>query len=312
MEIYNTWKGVKEKHKELVIGLGNFDGVHVGHQSLISGLVEEANNIGGTPVVFTFFPHPLEVLTGKAPPRLLTNEAKQDTIRQLGVKVLLLVPFTLEFAGHSPDVFIEDILVRDLDVKAVFVGYNYTFGKGGRGNPETLMEGGRKHGFKVCVIPPVAVEGVPVSSTLIRGLLADGEVAGARKFLGYYPFIQGAVVTGECRGRTLGFPTANLLIEEDGLTVPANGVYAVKVQVDGEHFLGVANIGIKPTFHGFSVKPNLEVHLLDFHGDLYGKEIKVFFTRRIREEKRFSSPGELVEQIRADINRARAAFCGIE
>jgi len=312
LEIYNTWKGVKEKHRDLVIGLGNFDGVHVGHQRLISGLVEESKKIGGTPAVFTFFPHPMEVLTGKAPPRLLTHEAKQDTIRQLGVKVLLLVPFTLEFADHSPDVFIENILVRDLDVREVFVGYNYTFGKGGRGNPETLMEGGRRHGFKVCVIPPVAVEGVPVSSTLIRGLLADGEVAAARKFLGYPPFVQGAVVTGECRGRTLGFPTANLLIEEDGLTVPANGVYAVKVQVDGEHYLGVANIGIKPTFHGFNSKPNLEVHLLDFHADLYGKEIKVFFTRRIREEKRFSSPGELIEQIRADINRARAAFYGIE
>ncbi|KJR97674.1 MAG: riboflavin biosynthesis protein RibF [Peptococcaceae bacterium BRH_c4a] len=312
MEIYNTWKGVKEKHRDLVIGLGNFDGVHVGHQRLISGLVEESKKIGGTPAVFTFFPHPMEVLTGKAPPRLLTHGAKQDTIRQLGVKVLLLVPFTLEFADHSPDVFIENILVRDLDVREVFVGYNYTFGKGGRGNPETLIEGGGRHGFKVCVIPPVAVEGVLVSSTLIRGLLTDGEVAAARKFLGYPPFVQGVVVTGECRGRTLGFPTANLLIEEDGLTVPANGVYAVKVQVDGEHYLGVANIGVKPTFHGFNFKPNLEVHLLDFHADLYGKEIKVFFIRRIREEKVFSSPGELAEQIRADINRARSAFCGVE
>lgn len=310
--VYRTWKGIKEKHKDLVVGLGNFDGVHVGHQRLISGLVTEAEKIGGTPAVFTFHPHPLEVLTGKAPPRLLAHEAKLDTIRQLGVGVLLLAPFTLEFAAHSPEDFIEKILVKDLGARAVFVGYNYTFGRGGKGTPEVLIEGGKRHGFKVYVIPPVTVDGVPVSSTLIRGLLADGEVSEVRKYLGYYPFVQGVVVAGERRGRKLGFPTANLQLEENGLTVPANGVYAVKVQVDQDLYLGVANIGIKPTFHGFGNRPNLEVHLLDFQGDLYGKGIKVFFTGRIREEKRFSSPGELVEQIRSDINRARAAFTGAE
>ncbi|MFZ5642389.1 MAG: bifunctional riboflavin kinase/FAD synthetase [Bacillota bacterium] len=307
MDIYNTWKGVKEKHKDLVVGLGNFDGVHIGHQILISGLVSEAKKIGGTPAVFTFYPHPLEVLVGKSPPRLMTHKAKQDTFKQLGVKVLLLAPFTLEFASHTPEAFIEKILVQDLSVRSVFVGYNYTFGQGGRGNPETLIEGGRHYGFNVYVIPQVKVDGVPVSSTLVRGLLADGEVAGAAKFLGYNPFVEGVVVAGESRGRTLGFPTANLELEE-GLTVPANGVYAVKVQVDGDDYLGVANIGIKPTFQGFAALPNLEVHLLDFHSDLYGKKIKVIFTRRIREEKRFSSPGELVQQIRMDINRARAAL----
>ncbi|MFZ5646305.1 MAG: bifunctional riboflavin kinase/FAD synthetase [Bacillota bacterium] len=308
MVVYRSWKGVKEKHKDLVVGLGNFDGVHLGHQRLISGLVNEAEKTGGTPAVFTFHPHPMEVITGKAPPKLLTYEAKLETIAQIGVKVLLLVPFTLEFAGHSPEDFIEKILVRDLAVRSVFVGYNYTFGRGGKGTPETLLEWGKRFGFKVYVIPPVTVEGVPVSSTLIRCLLADGEVTEARKFLGYHPFVQGVVVAGESRGRTLGFPTANLQLEENGLVVPAKGVYAVKVQVDGDHYLGVANIGIKPTFHGFNSRPNLEVHLLDFQGDLYGKQIKVFLTRRIREEKRFSSPGELVEQIRSDINRARAAF----
>lgn len=306
MDIYSTWKDVGKKYSDLVVGLGNFDGIHIGHQRLISGLVSEAEKIGGTPAVFTFYPHPLQVLAGKAPPRLLSQRAKQETFSQLGVKVLLQVPFTLEFASRTPESFIEDILVRDLQVKSVFVGYNYTFGQGGRGTPETLIEGGRKMGFTVNVIPPVTMDGVPVSSTLVRGLLADGEVAEARKYLGYYPFLEGDVVAGDSRGRSLGFPTANLNLSE-GLTVPANGVYAVKVQVDGEHYLGVANIGIKPTFQGFDAVPNLEVHLLDFHSDLYGKKIKVFFTRRIREEKRFSSVGELVEQIRLDINCARAA-----
>lgn len=307
MKIYHTWQGIRHKHRDIVVGLGNFDGVHVGHQRLISGLVEEARKIGGTSAVFTFHPHPLEVLTGKAPPRLLSHKAKENTIRQLGVDVLLLVPFTLEFAFLTPELFIEKVLVKELDVRSVFIGYNYTFGQGGLGTAETLIDGGRKYGFKVYVIPPVTVDGVPVSSTLIRGLLADGDVAGAQKLLGYYPFMEGEVVAGERRGRTLGFPTANLRLEE-GVMAPANGVYAVKVHVDGDDYLGVANIGIKPTFHGYNCRPDLEVHLLDFQGDLYGKQIKVFLTGRLREEKRFSSPGELVEQIRLDISRARAAF----
>lgn len=307
LKIYRTWQGLKEKHRDIVAGLGNFDGVHVGHQRLIAGLVEEAGKTGGTPTVFTFHPHPLEVLTGKAPPRLLSQRAKEETIRQLGVEVLLLVPFTLEFASLTPEQFIERILVRELAVRSVFIGYNYTFGRGGKGNAGLLAGAGRKFGFKVFVVPPVTVRGTVVSSTLIRGLLADGEVSQAKKLLGYYPFVEGLVVAGERRGRTLGFPTANLQLEE-GLMAPANGVYAVKVQVDGDHYLGVANIGVKPTFHGFDCRPNLEVHLLDFQGDIYGKWVKVFLTRRIREEKRFSSPSELVEQIRTDISRAREAL----
>ncbi len=307
MKIYRTWQGLRHKHSDIVAGLGNFDGVHIGHQRLISGLVAEAGMIGGTSTVFTFHPHPLEVLTGKAPPRLLPQKAKEETIRRLGVNVLLLAPFTLEFASLTPDQFVERILLRELGVRSVFIGYNYTFGLGGRGTAETLVNWGRRHGFKVFVIPPVTVDGMPVSSTLIRGLLADGDVAGAKKLLGYYPFVEGMVVAGDRRGRTLGFPTANLRLEE-GVMAPANGVYAVKVQVDGGNYPGVANIGIKPTFNGFNCRPEMEVHLLDFQGDLYGKQIKVFLTGRLREEKRFSSPGELVEQIRLDISRARAAF----
>ena len=311
MQVYSSYKNIKQKHKNLVLGLGNFDGVHVGHQRLIADLVKEARNMGGTSSVLTFHPHPLEVLTGRAPLRLLTQSAKEQTIRQLGVEVLLLIPFTLEFASQSPALFIENLLVGEINIRAVFVGYNYTFGRGGEGTPQTLVEAGKMYNFEVFVVPPVTVDGIPVSSTLIRGMLADGEVAEAKKYLGYYPFLEGLVVAGEKRGRTLGFPTANLHLE-DGLTVPANGVYAVGVQVDGDDYLGVANIGVKPTFQGFGARPNLEVHLLDFHSDLYGKRIKVILTRRIREEKRFTSPGELIEQIRVDINNVRTALSGIE
>lgn len=307
MRVYHTWEGIKYKHRDIIVGLGNFDGVHIGHQRLIAGLVGEARSIGGTSAVLTFNPHPLEVLTGKAPPRLLSQEAKQDTIAQMGVDVLLMAPFSPEFAALSPDDFIEKILLEQLGVKAVYAGYNYTFGRGGLGTAQTLIDAGRRHGFRVNIVPQVTVDGVPVSSTLIRNLLADGEVAAAKNFLGYHPFVEGMVVAGKRRGRTLGFPTANLQFAE-GLIIPANGVYAAKVQVDGDIFLGVANIGIRPTFHGSNCRPNLEVHLLDFHSDLYGKQIKVFLTGRIREEKRFASAGELVEQIRSDISMARSVF----
>lgn len=307
MKIYNQWKSLRDKHKNIVIGLGNFDGVHVGHRELITGLVSEANRIGGTATVFTFHPHPLKVLTGKAPPKLLSQESKQFVFRQLGVEVLLLVPFTLVFASQGPDEFIEKVLVKELDVRAVFVGYNYTFGKGGIGTPDKLIDGGKRYGFSVHVIPPVYLDGLPVSSTLIRNLLADGEVSLAKKFLGGYPYVEGVVTAGEKIGRKMGFPTANLDLK-DGLTVPANGVYAVKVQVDGDDYTGVANIGVKPTIHKINPLPKLEVHLLDFQADLYGKLIKVFFNRRIREEKKFASQDELAEQILIDIKKTRDAF----
>lgn len=308
MKVYRSWKGIKEKHHNLVLGLGNFDGIHLGHQKLIKELVSTAKDIGGTPAVFTFYPHPLAILKpDNAPPMLLSQEAKQRMMAHLGVEVLLWVPFTLELAALTPEEFIRDVLHNELGVKAVFVGFNYTFGHKGLGTPEVLENYSSLYGYNVHVIPPFTVGGNTVSSTLIRHLLSDGEVTEARKYLGYCPFVEGPVVTGERRGRQLGFPTANLQLER-GILVPANGVYAVKVQVDGDTCLGVANIGVKPTFHGQNGMRTIEVHLLDFVSDLYGKNIKVHFSRRLREERRFSSPTELVMQIQKDISAARAEY----
>ncbi|OAT85871.1 bifunctional riboflavin kinase/FAD synthetase [Desulfotomaculum copahuensis] len=305
MQVYETWQGIKGKHPRIVVGLGNFDGVHLGHRKLIESLVAAARETGGTPAVFTFYPHPMAVLCpGQAPPLLLTQEAKGRMMNRLGVAVLLRVPFTMEFARLEPQAFIEEVLVDNLGIQAVFAGYNYTFGHRGRGNPELLLEYGRRYSFDVHVVPPVEVDGRVISSTLIRGLLMDGDVAGAKKYLGYTPFVEGTVVAGERRGNTLGFPTANLEPEPD-LLLPANGVYAVRVLMDGDSFLGVANVGVKPTFHGNNHRRNVEVHLLDFHGDLYGCWMLVRFERRLRAERRFASPGELVAQIRRDIVQAR-------
>lgn len=308
MHIYNTWQGIGKKYHNICVGLGNFDGLHVGHQRLISDLVAKAKKDSGVPAVFTFYPHPMKVLKpDNAPPMLLSQQAKQKMIAGMGVELLLLVPFSFDFASLTPEEFITEILHRELRVRSVFIGYNYTFGRGGKGNPETLARAGREFGFDVHVIQQVAIGGTPVSSTLIRNLLHEGEVLEARKYLGYCPFVEGEVVVGEMRGRTLGFPTANISLDGE-ILVPANGVYAVEVRVDGDNYLGVANIGVKPTFHGDGVVRNLEVHLLDFYGDLYGQRIKVYFTGRLRDERRFSSPGELVEQIRIDISRARIEF----
>ncbi len=306
MHVYNSWRSLKSKHDNIVIGLGNFDGVHIGHQKLIFDLVAMAKKINGTPAVFTFHPHPLAVLKpDSCPPQLLSQGCKQKIFARLGVKVLLTVPFDLKLAGLAPEDFVRMVLNEEIGARGVVVGYNYTFGHRGRGTPELLKELSKNYGYMLQVVQPVMVEGQAVSSTLIRHLIKNGDVSEAVKFLGYYPFIEGEVVTGEQRGRTLGFPTANLEIDQ-GLLAPANGVYTAKIYHNGDTYLGLANIGIKPTFQG--KKRNIEVHLLDFCEDLYGKQIKVSFTRRIRGEKKFATPSDLIKQIEMDIHEARTEW----
>ncbi|MQL52453.1 bifunctional riboflavin kinase/FAD synthetase [Desulfofundulus thermobenzoicus] len=305
MKIYETWQGIKEKYPRLMVGLGNFDGVHLGHRQLIGKMVALARSEEATAAVFTFHPHPMTVLDpDDAPPLLLTPQAKEQMMARLGVEVMLRIPFTMEFARIGPREFIDGVLYRGLGASHIFVGYNYTFGFRGEGTPALLQKYSREYGYRVHVVPPVTVEGEVVSSTLIRKLLSEGDVARAAKFLGYYPFVESRVVAGDRRGGRLGFPTANLNPDE-GLLIPANGVYAVEVAVDGDLFLGVANIGTRPTFFRGNSRRNIEVHLLDFRGDLYGRKIQVHFRRRLRAEKRFSSVDELVTQIQRDIETAR-------
>lgn len=305
MQIYSDWLGLKEKHKNIVVGLGNFDGIHLGHQKLINDLVTKAQAVGGTPTVFTFVPHPMKVLKPEdAPPMILPLNVKRRMFADFGVEVLLWIPFTNDFASMSPKDFIVDILHQNMGVRAVYIGYNHTFGHQGKGTPELLRHYGDNLGFDVEILEPVQVNGQTVSSTFIRSLLADGEIAEAAKYLGYHPFIEGEVVYGERRGSTLGFPTANLNVDTK-LSIPANGVYSVKVKVDNRIFWGVTNIGTKPTFHGNACTRTVEAHLLDFSGNLYGKKINVCFIRRLRDEKRFNSVDELVEQIHKDIYEAR-------
>jgi riboflavin kinase/FMN adenylyltransferase len=307
VQIYYSWQGIKEKYHNLVVGLGNFDGVHLGHQKLIEKLVKEAKRIKGTSAVFTFYPHPDVVLNpSDYHPLLLTQETKRNLIARLGVNLFIQIPFNTEFARITALDFVKKILYRELGVHTIFIGYNYTFGYKGEGTAELLKESGSMYGFTVQVISPVIVNRQVVSSTYIRNLLLQGKVTEARDFLGYYPFVEGMVVSGEQRGNLLGFPTANLEPETE-LLIPARGVYAVKIKVEEGTYWGVANIGVKPTFHPQKNKINLEAHILDYYGNLYHRWIKVIFLKRLREEKKFSSPEELITQIKHDIYQVRSS-----
>jgi len=304
MKILNSFKGLKNEFPNIVVGLGNFDGVHIGHQRLIKEVVETAADIGGTAVICTFFPHPTTILDPQnVPLMLMSQQNKEQMMAKLGVDVVVLLPFNKEFAQITAEDFIQEILFNEMNVQRVVVGYNYTFGRRGQGTIETLNKHSNQYNYKLQVIAPVSIEGQVVSSTHIRNLLSEGNVDQAAKFLGYRPCIEGWVVTGDRRGgNTLGFPTANLNLDEKMLA-PANGVYSVHVELRGEVFLGVANVGTKPTFNGHGHR-NLEVHLLDFNADIYGEKITVKFLRRLRNEKRFNSAHDLVSQINQDIQMA--------
>ncbi|MCL5289945.1 MAG: bifunctional riboflavin kinase/FAD synthetase [Bacillota bacterium] len=305
MRVYDSLTGLKDRYPNITVALGTFDGLHLGHQRLIGEAAAMARQSQGTAAVLTFNPHPLAVLKPElAPSMLLDQEAKSRMMAELGVDVLILLPFTREFAQLSPAEFIKDILINQINVKGIVVGYNYSFGHRGRGNPETLWQYAEECGYTLSVIPPVKVGNQVVSSTLIRHKLAEGDVAAARKLLGYYPFTEGTVVLGDRRGNTLGFPTANIHCPA-GMMVPAKGVYSVHVDMGGETYLGVANVGTKPTFNGCSRRINIEVHILDFCGDIYGKKIRVKYVRRLRDERKFSSISDLVNQIQADVQSAR-------
>lgn len=294
-------------YENVVVALGNFDGVHLGHRQLIQKTIEKSQQLNGTTAVLTFDPHPLKILAPEVcPPMLLSKGEKIQKLSELGAELLIIIPFSREFARLTPKDFVKDILVEKLKARGVVIGYNYTFGFKGQGTPETLTALGRDYGIETIVVPPVEYQGVEVSSTFIRNLLVRGEVHEAGKYLGYCPFIVSEVVAGDQRGRTIGFPTANLEPGEEVL-IPANGVYAVRVYIDGEVFKGVANIGLRPTFKLDSHR-NIEINIFDFCKDIYGRKIKVEFVQRIRGEQKFESVQDLIAQIARDALKARGVL----
>lgn len=288
--------------KKGVVTLGNFDGLHLGHQELVRKVVEKAREINGSSIVFTFHPHPLKVLAPEScPPLLSTYDEKVAMFEELGIDLLLMIPFTGAIAQMTAREFAEKILKDTLNAGEVFVGFNYRFGRGREGNVKVLKSLGQELGFNVTEVREVAFEDEVISSTKIRNLIKAGNVEHAAKLLGRPYAITGMVVAGDRRGRELGFPTANL--DPFHEIMPYPGVYAVRVFVEGKQYDGVVNAGFRPTFdkHDLCV----EAHLFDFSGNLYGREMTIFFVSKIRDEKRFESLDALVAQIRKDVETAK-------
>lgn len=287
-----------------VVALGNFDGLHRGHEAILDKTISLARETGGQPVVFTFYPHPISVVApDRAPPQVTSLAERLRGLRRLGAEGVVLQRFTHAFAATPPEVFLRNTLVAQLGAAAIVVGYDVTFGKGRRGTPELLREMAPGLGIEVGVVEAIGAGSAKVSSSAIRRALAAGDVAQAATLLGHPHRVFGRVRVGDRRGTTIGFPTANILPR--GGMLPPDGVYAVRVRIEGEEALrpAVANIGTNPTFGG--VGRRLEAHLLEFAGDLYGKSIAVSFVERLRGEVRFSSVDALVTQIQADAAAAR-------
>jgi riboflavin kinase/FMN adenylyltransferase len=303
MKLYTNLGDIKKPFPKACVTIGNFDGVHLGHQILFSEVVSRAYGHKGTSVVVTFDPHPLKVLRPDSIRLISTTEQKIELIEKAGIDVLVVIPFDRTFAATSAASFVEEILLGTIGVQELVVGYDYAFGRGRQGNIEFLKEKGREHGFPVTVVEAHYENGILASSTRIRELVAEGRMDEVRLLLGRYYQIRGEVQRGKQRGgRVVGFPTANLRISEEDLC-PRRGVYVTQVIYDGRCYGGVANIGYNPTFGENRLVA--ETHIFDFHDDIYGRAIKINLLRHLRGEKKFSGPGELAEQIRRDIQVAR-------
>lgn len=306
MKVFNHLDQIIEPFKNAVITIGNFDGVHIGHQALFHEVIEKAEAIGGTSIAMTFDPHPLRVLKQNGHPPLITlYEQKAELIGRTKIDVLICVPFTREFASLSAEEFIRDLLVDKIGVKAIVVGEDYSFGKNREGSIDLLRTFAPRFGFEVIVADWIKIsKGFEerISSTKIRELVIEGLMEKAEKMLGRHYQIRGRVVTGRDRGgKLLGIPTANINLHDE--LCPKIGIYAVTGECRGKQFKGVANIGYSPTFenHEFTV----EVHIFDFDENIYGEKIRVNFVKRIRDEIKFSDISALITQIKKDIGSAR-------
>ncbi len=284
------------------VTIGVFDGLHLGHQTLLRKLVELGKQKELTTAAITFDRHPLEVIApDKAPLMLNSSRERAERLATFGVNRVLVLRFDETLAAVEPDDFVRDILIDRIGMRAAVVGQNFHYGRGQRGDALKLVEEAREFGFEVEVVPPVIFECQTLSSTLVRKTIEEGAVRKAASMLGMCYTVRGQVVHGDGRGQQIGFPTANIK-PPDRQLLPANGVYAVKGRFNGMHIRGAANLGVRPTLGG---GPRcLEVHLIGYSGDLYGQEIEIQFLERLRDERAFASISDLVEQIKEDVNRA--------
>jgi riboflavin kinase/FMN adenylyltransferase len=304
MKILHSVSDLSSLPGPLFLAIGVFDGVHRGHQAVISTSARHAHAADGTPVVVTFDPHPAKVLRPNDAPHLLTaRQHKIDLIRALGVGHLLVLEFNLQFAATSPEDFVGQLRKNSKPLREICVGHEWSFGRNRAGNLSLLKKLGEDFGFAVVGIPPVMVNGEVVSSTAIRTAIQKGDFDRAAAMLGRPYSIVGTVTTGDKLGKKLGFPTANLSAHSEQF--PPDGVYFAEAWLDGVLYHGVVNLGVRPTVARGEPQRILEIHLLDFHEDIYGKDIEVRFLQYLRSEKKFPNVDALVRQIEADVQQAR-------
>jgi riboflavin kinase/FMN adenylyltransferase len=304
MDVFPGHSAVPADFPESVVTLGNFDGVHLGHQVLFKHALLRARASGRKCVVFTFEPHPVRILAPKlAPPRITPEKEKVRLIAEAGIDACVVQPFDKDFASIDHERFVETALVGSLHMKELIIGYNFTYGKGGVGNTATLASAAGRYGFALDVVAQQTFGGVIASSTKVREFVLGGNVEGAQMLLGREFSVSGTVVHGFKRGRGIGFPTAN--IDSKVELIPRYGVYACHVHVGGKAYGAVANVGVRPTVNQDDPRPTIEAHLFDFDGDLYGQMLRVDFAAHIREERRFGGIEELKAQIARDAEKAR-------
>lgn len=303
MKVIRSLEQIPAEFRDAFVTIGNFDGVHLGHVPILRKLIDEAHRENRKAMVITFDPHPKKVLHPDIRPFYLLTpvEEKIKLIEDVGIDGLMLIPFDLDFSKMTAESFVCDILWDKLHIRKIFVGHDYSFGKSKTGNKTFLAELGKKLGFEVDIINAIKLDDETISSTRLRHLILAGDVKEAARLLGRPYNVSGVVIPGKRRGSILGIPTAN--IKPDKELIPADGVYAVIVSVEKGRHQGVLNIGFNPTFSDTEL--SVEVYLLDFSGDIYGKKVDVLFIERIREEIKFESPELLVKQIRKDIDEAR-------
>jgi riboflavin kinase/FMN adenylyltransferase len=288
-----------------VVTLGNFDGIHLGHQALLRHTVEEAKRLGYPSIVLTFEPHPLKVLAPERAPRLLlTYQDKLDLFQAYGVDIVIAQRFDRQFASITAEDFVRRFLVGRLRTKKLWVGRDLRFGQGRKAGTEDLMRVAPEVGFQVGVVEPILSNGVRISSSRIRELIEAGGVDEVQPMLGRYHFVSGRVVTGAGRGRKLGFPTANILSQTE--VVPSNGIYATLIEVKNRRWLSVSSIGVNPTF-GDGPR-TLESFIFDLKTDIHGESVKLSFVKRIRDEQKFATVEDLIAQMHGDVDQAKAIF----
>ena len=285
------------------MSVGTFDGLHAGHRTILDRLFERAGSSReGLSTVITFDPHPRELIQGEPVPLLTTIEERGALLEAWGLERFVVLPFTREFSRLEPEAYVEDILVRQIGLQEIVIGYDHRFGRKGKGDADLMRELGRRHGFEVDVISAQAVKEEVVSSTKIRELLREGSVQQAARLLGRPYGLDGTVVRGEGRGRKIGFPTANLAPLDERKVIPGDGVYAVRVQHAGESYGGMMNIGRRPTFDGTAEQ--IEAHLFKFDQSIYGERLRVEFVQRLRGEEKFEGAEALTRQLAQDRRRA--------